>query len=612
MKRSYTFFVLALCLLSLSNITVYAGIMSNSVSGFTDGRDYTLEVVSAHGDPSPAAGTHSNYCWHSTVESTSGTDSGYTCIGWSGTGSVPGAGDTNSTGEITLTDLSSSITWNWATAPTVTTTPVSSIISNSASSGGNVTSEGGVSVTARGVCWSNSANPTTADSKTVDGTGAGIFSSSITGLDPGTGYHVRAYATNSAGTVYGDDFIFTSAGPLPAIGGLPDTGQTKCYDNAGEITCPEPGEAFHGQDGSYLVNPPSYTKLNASGNDLSDTATSWVMVRDNVTGLIWEVKTDDWSVHDKDNTYTWYDSDPATNGGDAGTPGDGTDTEDFINALNAEHFGGHTDWRLPTIKELNSISNLGASYPVIDTVYFPHTVSAIYWSSTTYVGSTSNASSVFFGSGGDSRPHKSGSCYVRAVRGGQTGSLDSLVINGDGTVTDASTGLMWQQGGAGTMIWESAISYCEGLSLAGYTDWRLPNPKELFSIVDYNEHAPAIDTTYFPDTKNTQYCSSSTEFSYNARVWHVMFNGGYIGSNSKSAYPYYVRAVRGGQPRLFGHLVISAPAQASTWYAGEVMPITWVTQGITGNVSISISREGGKSDTFDTITDLPSKKQAPE
>ena len=59
------------------------------------------------------------------------------------------------------------------------------------------------------------------------------------------------------------------------------------------------------------------------------------MVRDNVTGLFWEVKTDDGSIHDKDNTYTWYDSNPATNGGNAGTAGEGTDTEDFIEALNS-------------------------------------------------------------------------------------------------------------------------------------------------------------------------------------------------------------------------------------------------------------------------------------
>lgn len=106
--------------------------------------------------------------------------------------------------------------------PTVTTTAVSSITSNSASSGGNVTSDGGASVTARGVCWSTSANPTISDSKTTDGTGTGIFTSSITGLSANTTYHVRAYATNSVGTGYGSDISFaTSLSACPECTGDP-------------------------------------------------------------------------------------------------------------------------------------------------------------------------------------------------------------------------------------------------------------------------------------------------------------------------------------------------------------------------------------------------------
>ena len=98
----------------------------------------------------------------------------------------------------------------------------------------------------------------------------------------------------------------------------PDTGQEKCYDNDTEIPCPNPGEPFFGQDASYSINPPSFTKLDTQGNPLPLTSTEWVMVKDNVTGLIWEVKTDDGSIHDKDNRYDWYDSNPETNGGNAG------------------------------------------------------------------------------------------------------------------------------------------------------------------------------------------------------------------------------------------------------------------------------------------------------
>jgi len=97
--------------------------------------------------------------------------------------------------------------------PTVTTTAVSNITHTTAISGGNVTSDGGAEVTARGVCWSASANPTTADTHTVDGTGTGGFPSIISGLNPNTTYHVRAYATNNQGTGYGSDLAFTTGSP---------------------------------------------------------------------------------------------------------------------------------------------------------------------------------------------------------------------------------------------------------------------------------------------------------------------------------------------------------------------------------------------------------------
>lgn len=97
------------------------------------------------------------------------------------------------------------------TVPTVITTdPVTNIQQTIATGGGNVTNSGGATVTARGVCWSTSSNPTINNSHTTNGTGTGIFTSSITGLTAGTIYHVRAYATNSAGTAYGADVTFTT------------------------------------------------------------------------------------------------------------------------------------------------------------------------------------------------------------------------------------------------------------------------------------------------------------------------------------------------------------------------------------------------------------------
>ena len=99
---------------------------------------------------------------------------------------------------------------NNTSIPVLTTTTVTDIAQTTATSGGNITSDGGATVTARGVCWSTNQTPTIADSKTTDGTGAGSFTSSITGLTAGSTYYVRAYATNSAGTGYGSAMSFTT------------------------------------------------------------------------------------------------------------------------------------------------------------------------------------------------------------------------------------------------------------------------------------------------------------------------------------------------------------------------------------------------------------------
>jgi len=102
-------------------------------------------------------------------------------------------------------------------SPVVSTTAISSIAATTATSGGDVTSEGSSVVTTRGVCWSAAASPTIADSKTTDGTGVGVFTSSITGLTPGTLYHLRAYATNSNGTGYGEDVTFSTSSLIKTI-----------------------------------------------------------------------------------------------------------------------------------------------------------------------------------------------------------------------------------------------------------------------------------------------------------------------------------------------------------------------------------------------------------
>ena len=97
-----------------------------------------------------------------------------------------------------------------ATPPVLTTVIISGTTQTTSVSGGNITAENGATITARGVCWSTSTNPTIADSKTTDGTGKGTFVSNLTGLTPGTVYYVKAYATNSAGTAYGNELTFTA------------------------------------------------------------------------------------------------------------------------------------------------------------------------------------------------------------------------------------------------------------------------------------------------------------------------------------------------------------------------------------------------------------------
>ncbi|MEI6754179.1 MAG: FISUMP domain-containing protein [Paludibacter sp.] len=120
---------------------------------------------------------------------------------------------------------------------TITTNAVSAITSSTATCGGNISLSGGSSITARGVCWSTSTNPTITNSKTLDATGTGTFTSSITGLSPGTTYYVRAYATNTAGTQYGSNVNFTTNSVLPTISTTTISGiTTSSAASGGNIT----------------------------------------------------------------------------------------------------------------------------------------------------------------------------------------------------------------------------------------------------------------------------------------------------------------------------------------------------------------------------------------
>ena len=122
---------------------------------------------------------------------------------------------TNSIGTAYGSDLT--FTANQVVLATLTTTAPYNITRHTASSGGNISSAGGGNISTRGVCWSATANPTTADNTTADGSGTGSFSSSIAGLEANTYYHVRAYAVNEAGTAYGNDVRFETAYTIPTV-----------------------------------------------------------------------------------------------------------------------------------------------------------------------------------------------------------------------------------------------------------------------------------------------------------------------------------------------------------------------------------------------------------
>ena len=188
----------------------------------------TATSASAGGDITADGGatiTAKGICWSTnqsptTSDSKTSNGSGTGSFTGSLTGLTPGATYNirayaiNSVG----TGYSSQSTFTTpALAPVLTTTDLSAITATTATSGGNITNDGGSPVTARGVCWSKNQNPTIADTKTTDGTGTGSFTSAITGLTPGTTYYFRTYATNSIGTAYGNQITITTTATLPVI-----------------------------------------------------------------------------------------------------------------------------------------------------------------------------------------------------------------------------------------------------------------------------------------------------------------------------------------------------------------------------------------------------------
>ncbi|ANB01759.1 DUF1566 domain-containing protein [Ectothiorhodospira sp. BSL-9] len=225
---------------------------------------------------------------------------------------------------------------------------------------------------------------------------------------------------------FGDRRIYSNeatATPTEAGVGLPgthplnDTGIDWCADGgANFLGCPVAG--YPGQDGEFGRDAAAregtlekvgagdagfdYTKIANDGAELPASATlgsgpnEWACTRDNVTGLIWEVKTTDGGLRDRDNTYTWYQ--PAgPNMGDPGTQdggrceGSACDTTGFVQAVNVQGLCGTTDWRLPTLGELLSIVHHGGDNLPVDANFFPNTVPRRFWSASPYAGRSGDA-----------------------------------------------------------------------------------------------------------------------------------------------------------------------------------------------------------------------------
>lgn len=386
-----------------------------------------------------------------------------------------------------------------------------------------------------------------------------------------------------------------SAAPARALD-FPATGQTTSY-------------AANKNDGiAAAVAVPDDGAVQAGGT-LSFTDNGDGTITDNNTGLTWEKKGDNGGLHDKDNGYYW-----------SGTGSVFQETIwDWLEDVNAEGgsgFAGYNDWRIPNAKELQTLVDYESGAPMISAAFNNNCVAgttvlsgscnpiAGYWTSTTWARSQSMAWGVSFYEGILFPYDKSSGARVRAVRGrsnlpasGQTtaykadkndgipgtvsvpddgtvraGSPLSYTDNGDGTITDNITGLVWEKKGdngnrhdkdniywwSGNGADETAWDWLEdvnGEGLGGYGDWRIPNVRELLSIADFqnqwavpaaflNNCVPGVSTTAGSCTFQSIYWSSTTRKGASSSAWCVD-NYGAIGSTFKSSTAR-VRAVRGG------------------------------------------------------------------
>ena len=252
----------------------------------------------------------------------------------------------------------------------------------------------------------------------------------LSGLTPGATYSfdLRAYSNSGAPGPFSNKLSLTVAGTAPAfvLQSFNDTGITwgGNYPEGNNTTCTSnvdaPQDCHQGRDATH--NDPSdgqggfsYTRLDASGNSLPASAATWSCVRDNVTGLVWEVKTDDGGIHDRDNTYRWGGKTALGTGYGEYYP----DWDTLVDGSNTERLCGYSDWRVPTRTELQGLVHYGRTYPSIDIDYFPNTQYSYFWSASPAGDSSDSAWYVHFMHGTDAPYYRSNNSHVRLVRAGQ-------------------------------------------------------------------------------------------------------------------------------------------------------------------------------------------------
>ncbi len=317
-----------------------------------------------------------------------------------------------------------------------------------------------------------------------------------------------------------------------------DTMQANCYSTNNIIAAPSPGQPFYGQDAQGFGNQSSYT-LSGDGKTVHDYNTGLTWMRSPNLTLTPPVKTD----------RMIFTAIPA-----------------WVATVNATNWGGFNDWRLPTLKELYSLfdcrgtdpssfsGNTAVLTPFIDTNYFlfawgntnigERLIDQQYASSITFIKDPSESGyqkdfGVNFADGRikgydetDVLSHLLKTFYVQLVRGPSGYGVNSFTNNGDGTITDNATGLMWSRNDSGIgMNWSNALAWVQTKNTAnflGHNDWRMPNVKELQSILNYSNAPdfnglPAIDTNYFSCTPTNNeagqpdypyYWTSSTHAGY--------------------------------------------------------------------------------------------------